>query len=180
MDGHPAAVVRLGLQGAPGVGKTTAVERLVRALRARSVSVGGFVTRELREHDRRTGFTCADLDGGEAVIAHTSWSSGPRVGRYRVDVTAFESLALPALLRAADRSVTIVDELGGMELLSTSFVSLVQRLLEEPAPIVMTLHSKPHPITDALRRRPDVEIVEVTRANRDRLVEILLERLAIR
>jgi nucleoside-triphosphatase len=61
------------------------------------VPVGGFTTRELREHGKRVRFMVEAIDGPSALIARVGWTSGPRVGRYRVDVAAFEAVALPAL-----------------------------------------------------------------------------------
>jgi len=58
------------------------------------------------------------------------WRSpkGPIVGRYHVDVAAFEGLALPAIRRAARRGgVVIIDELGQMELFSPAFIASFNR-----------------------------------------------------
>ena len=61
------------------------------------------------------------------MIAHAGWESDPRVGRYRVGVAAFESVALPALDRATGEGVVVVDEVGIMELLSPGFVRSLWR-----------------------------------------------------
>jgi nucleoside-triphosphatase len=169
--------LRLALVGEPGTGKTTIAEQLVRLLRKQGTPVGGFVTAELREGGKRVGFVCRDLAGGYKTIAHTNWSTGPRVGRYRVDIAGFESIALTALAQPAVERVVIVDELGPMELLSMEFIRRFWRLLEEPLPVVMTMHSRAHPVTDKLRRRVDVEVIDVTLKNRDGLPVVLHHRL---
>lgn len=46
-----------------------------------------------------------------------------------------------------------------------------------PVDVVATVHAASHPVTDALKRRPGVEVIRVTPANRDRLPELLAARL---
>ena len=113
------AVPRILLTGPPRAGKTTLVRRLAGELAASGVPVGGFLTQEIREDGDRVGFSVEEIGGPRALLAHMALPEGPTVGRYRVDVAAFEGLALPAIQRAAQRGgVVIIDELGQMELFS--------------------------------------------------------------
>jgi nucleoside-triphosphatase len=103
---------------------------------------------------------------------------GPLVGRYRVDVAAFESLALPAIQRAAQRGgVVIADELGQMELFSPAFVDAFSRLLGQAVPIVATIHARRHPVTDAIKQRSDIELLEVRPGHADDLLTYMISRL---
>ncbi|KAK4409536.1 Cancer-related nucleoside-triphosphatase [Sesamum angolense] len=90
--------------GPPGVGKTTLIIRVLEALKQwnPSLKIQGFYTRELREGAERVGFEVVTLDGRRGPLASTNISSResqrwPNVGRYKVDVSSFESLALPEL-----------------------------------------------------------------------------------
>ena len=64
-----------------------------------------------------------------------------------------------------------------MELASAPFVETVDALLAGSLPVVATVHVYEHPVTDALKRRADVQRVTVTRANRDELPTRLLAHL---
>jgi nucleoside-triphosphatase len=122
------------------------------------------------------GFRIETFAGDRGVLAHVELSGPPRVGKYGVDLEAFERLALPALEPPAG-GVTVVDELGKMELASARFRDAVTALLDTDAPLVATVHAFRHPFTDELKRRPGVELVRLTRANRDDLPDALAARL---
>lgn len=169
---------RLLLTGPPKSGKTTAVARLVQLLRRHGVAVGGFVTHEQREEGRRVGFVVEDIGGPSAVFARQDFLSTVRVGRFGVDVTAFERVGLPALRRAVTSgSVVVVDEIARMELASETFVGLVWEALDAPIPVVATVHMRADPFTDAIKWRSDVDLVTLTEQNRDELPHYLLRRL---
>ncbi len=174
----PLQPLRFLLEGPPKVGKTVAMRRLVELLREHGAAVSGFVTDEIRERDRRVGFVVRDVAGQEAVVAHQDFQTGVQVGRFGVDVPAFERVALPALRRAQERGgAVIIDELGRMELASAPFVEAVETLLAGSLPVVATVHVYKHPVTDALKRRADVQRVAVTEANRDELPVQLFRQL---
>lgn len=169
---------RLLLTGQPGVGKTTVVDGVLAYLKAAVVPVVGFLTRELREGGQRVGFVVEALGGVQAVLAHRDYVSGPQVGRYRVDVEAFERVALPVLERArGGRAVVVLDELAQMELASTAFTEALDELFELPVPVLATVHQRSHPVTDRLKQRVDVEVTWVTAANREALPAQLSARL---
>jgi nucleoside-triphosphatase len=170
--------VKILLEGRPGSGKTTVVARLVDLLRERGVAVLGFVTHELREQGRRVGFEVETFDGRHATLAHTSFSGPPRVGKYGVDIEAFETVALPGLEQARSGGVVVIDELGKMELASERFRATVLEIFETDAEVVATVHVFAHPLTDALKQRADVERIRVTHASRDDLPLQLVQRLS--
>jgi len=167
---------RILVEARPGAGKTTAFRRLAELLRDADVPVAGFTTAELRERGRRVGFEVESLNGARATFAHVSLSGPPRVGRYGVDLEAFERVALPTL--SADRGgVMLIDELGKMELFSDRFREALLTLFDSDAALAATVHTARHPFTDALKSRPDIEIVRLTKASRDALPTRLAERL---
>lgn len=170
---------QLLLTGPPKVGKSTVVGRVVDLLKARGVGVGGFVTDEVRRDGVRIGFVVRSIaDGRAAVLAHVDLESGVRVGKFGVDVGAFEGLGLPALNDAiARRDVVVVDEIARMELASAPFREVVGELAGVDVPVLATVHVYEDPVTDALKASPETDLIEVTHANRDSLPELLADRL---
>jgi nucleoside-triphosphatase len=169
--------VKILLEGRPGSGKTTVAVRLIDALREQCVVVSGFVTHELRERGQRVGFELETVDGSRATFAHTSFGGQPRVGKYGVDLGAFERVALPALETARCDGVFVIDELGKMELASARFREAVARIFDSTERVVTTIHVFRDPLTDALKRRSDVERIPITKATRDALPKQLVARL---
>jgi nucleoside-triphosphatase len=171
--------LRLLIEARPGAGKTTALRRVAELLRARGVGCAGILTDEIRVDGRRVGFGVEALSGaGRGTLAHVELSGPPRVGRYGVDLGAFERIALPELGRDAD--VVLIDELGKMELASDAFREAVHEVLESGRPVLATVHVFRHPLTDALKARADVEVVRLTRGNRDGLPMSIVERFVTR
>eukprot|EP00927_Polykrikos_kofoidii_P007734 TRINITY_DN13176_c0_g1_i1.p1 TRINITY_DN13176_c0_g1~~TRINITY_DN13176_c0_g1_i1.p1 ORF type:complete len:852 (+),score=100.31 TRINITY_DN13176_c0_g1_i1:63-2558(+) len=176
------------LTGLPGVGKTTACRRVAQLCLERGVRVEGFLTEELREQGARVGFDVVSLGDGEAQRAPlarvTSDNSGPRVGRYSVFLREFESLVFPILddiaaaADGADRMVGVVDEIGKMELFSTSFVDRVRRLFRtRPMPLVFTVALHGGGLISQTKSLPEFDLIELTRSNRDDVPADIVTRL---
>jgi nucleoside-triphosphatase len=172
--------LRLLLEGRPGIGKTTVARRLLALLRDAGIPTGGFVTDEIRRGGHREGFAVQTVAGQRGVLAHVELPGPPRVGRYGVDLPAFERVALPAMAAPQPVGVVVVvvvDELGRMELASAAFRDAMSDLLDREVAVVATVHVHRHPFTDALKRRPDLRVIRVTERSRDALPERLAAEL---
>jgi nucleoside-triphosphatase len=164
------------LTGRPGVGKTTVIRKVV----AGGVpAAGGFLTEEIREGGRRMGFRVRDIHSGrEAVLSHVDRGGRPRVGKYGVDVAAFNRVGVAALREAVGRpGCVIIDEIGKMELCSGAFREAVTAAMDADQAVLGTIAIHRRPFLDALRARADVTVMEVTPANRDELPARLIELL---
>jgi len=167
--------MKLFLTGSPGVGKTTMIRAITHRLK--SVSCAGFYTEEIRQSGERVGFRIVTLHGQEATLASLG-TRNPTVGKYSIHIEEFEKLALPYLdTVATPADLYIIDEIGKMELLSGRFRSKVIELLGQPINLLATLSKKGDGLIDQIKRRRDVEIIEVTRKNRDELPEALLRKI---
>ena len=164
--------------GPPRSGKTTVIERTVSLVREDELTVGGISCPEIREDGERVGFEIVDLAGGErATMAHVDCTSGPSVGKYRVDVAAVDRVAGEAIPRArADADCVVIDEIAPMELASDRFVRETRRALEAPVPVLAAIkYGSRDGFLGEVKSRDDIEDFEVSPGTRDRLPETLLE-----
>ncbi|KAH9613651.1 hypothetical protein KSS87_012102 [Heliosperma pusillum] len=74
---------------------------------------------------------CVDIS-----LQATRW---PTVGKYYVDVASFERVVLPELQIHEDTDLFVIDEVGKMELYSSSFLPAVLRLLNSNIPILASI-----------------------------------------
>jgi nucleoside-triphosphatase len=166
------------LTGQPGVGKTSLIRKLPAAVPR---TWGGFYTQELRGNGGRLGFEIITLDGQRAVLAHVHRRGPPRVGKYGVYVENVDAVAVPAVERAVrEAEYVAIDEIGKMELLSDAFRAAVLHAVQSPKTVVGTILWRSHPWTDALRCTPDVSVITVTLANRESLLDSIIQLLVPR
>jgi nucleoside-triphosphatase len=167
--------MRLFLTGNPGVGKTTLVRAIVERLE--EVTCAGFYTEEKRQRGQRIGFRVITLDGQEGSLASLGREQ-PTVGKYSVRVEEFEKLVLPKLDTAiSPAELYVIDEIGKMELLSRPFRDRIIELLAQPTNLLATIAKKGKGFVEQIKGRTDVEMIEVTRNNRDELPEELVRKI---
>jgi len=166
------------LTGQPGSGKTTVLQRV---LEDADFSAGGFLTTEIRRGNQRVGFTLETLDNQRGILAHIDIPDGPRVGKYRVDISSLEKVGVTALKDAVENSdVIVIDEIGKMELLSESFQSVVEKALSASKPVLGTIIQGKHPVADEIKNREDISVFTVNEETRSYLaieIQIRLRRL---
>ena len=159
------------LTGRPGCGKTTLVRRVVKEL---AQSAGGFYTEEIRKHRERVGFQIVTLDGKEGVFAHVNLKTQQRLGKYGLDLSPLETIGIEAVCEALRaHELTVIDEIGPMDIRSAIFRHVVNEALNSRAPLLGTITARPFPFTDAIKKRRDVILIEVRRDNREQLVSEL-------
>jgi nucleoside-triphosphatase len=164
--------------GRPGSGKTTLVVKLRERLLDDGFKAGGFVTEEIREGSQRVGFEVRDLRGDTAILAHTGHKGKHRVGRYGVDLEAFERIALNALETGKkEADLIVVDEIGRMELFSSSFRTALLELLGMPLPLLATAHAGNDSFTASILERDDVAVHRLSPAERDKVLEVIYGQL---
>ena len=132
------------ITGAPGTGKTTVVSKIVIALKARGLTVGGMISQEARDCCTRKGFEVIDVATGKnGWLAHVDQKTGPQVGKYHVNLSDLERIGVKAIESATEKcDVVVVDEVGPMELFSKQFKQAVQAALESDKVVLAVVHAK--------------------------------------
>ena len=167
--------MRLLLTGNPGIGKTTLIRAILEQLE--EVRCAGFYTEEKRHGGQRIGFKIVTLDGREGTLASIGREE-PTVARYSIHVEEFEKLALPQLdPETTPADLYVIDEIGKMELLSQKFRNKVIDLLARPSNLLATIAKKGKGFIEQLKGRNDIELIEVTRENRDHLAGEIVRRV---
>jgi nucleoside-triphosphatase len=156
------------LTGRPGSGKTSLIKQAIAGMKGKA---GGFYTEEIRSKGARQGFRLVTLDGDTAILAHIDIRSPHRVSRYGVDIDSLDRLGVSALQRAAQQcGLVVIDEIGKMELFSERFKGAALQIINSGKRVLGTIMLAPNPWADAIKLKPQVNLVEVTRANHDQVL----------
>lgn len=156
------------LTGPPGCGKSTLVEKIIRRI---DKPLRGFFTRELREGDKRTGFSIITLDGKEGLLAHQDVKGRYRVGKYGVNLENIEEIAVPSMIPGDKNEIVVIDEIGKMECLSPRFRDALLEVLGSRNRVIGTIALKGDKFIREIKQRKDVLLIEVTEKNRNKLLD---------
>ena len=170
-------MLRIAVTGSPGIGKSTVVAKAAEKLADRpGFKIGGIQTSEIRKEGKREGFSIQDLATGKTGVLGSIRGSGPRVGKYHVNLEDLENIGANALKSALECDLIVIDEVGPMELKSEAFVSAVEVVLESDKPVLAVLHrSSSHQLAQRIRK--EFEVLIVNEENRDELPEKIFARL---
>jgi nucleoside-triphosphatase THEP1 len=169
-------MINIVLTGLPRIGKTTIIKAVISKL---SDKCAGFYTEEIKEQEERVGFQLITLGNNSCTLAHRDISGHTHVGKYGVDLECVEGVGVAAIKKGIKTGkIVIIDEIGKMEILSRAFRLAVLDALDSKSPVMGTMLSKRHPFCDRIRARKDVEVLEVTEKNRDKLVDIIVGKLS--
>jgi len=160
------------LTGPPGCGKTTAVLKIKNILERSNVKIDGMYTEEIRVSGRRVGFKVVRIATNESgVMAHVDFRSPYRVGRYRVDLTALDSIGVSGILNGlGSAEVVIIDEVGPMELYSNSFINSVRKVLSSDISAVLTVHYRvSHPVVTEVKKAASNRLIILNENIRDKV-----------
>lgn len=160
------------ITGMPKCGKTTLITKVIEELKNKGLRVGGFYSPEHTEHGTRDAFFITDIETGETAVLAKAGAGGPKVGKYGVDLAAFESIALPILDNLEKYDVIVIDEIGRMELKSAKFQERLSNLLASRKQVIASLHRDFVESYGATG-----ELITLTPENRETVLVYLLEKI---
>jgi nucleoside-triphosphatase len=162
------------LTGGPGAGRTTLIRRLSEIFK--EFNPAGFYTTEIVEDGAKTGFLVASLFGDSKVLSHISLKSKYAVGKYRIDIKGFENLLQAVFSNEKKTGLYLVDEIDRIECESKKFKKVILEILSADKPVVATIAEKGTGLISELKKREDVNLIEITPGNRDlHLKELTME-----
>jgi nucleoside-triphosphatase len=168
------------LTGKPGVGKTTVLIKVVSRLKEDGYCVGGMISQEACKNNLRVGFKILDVNSGKSGwLAKVNQKSGPRIGKYRVNIENIDIIGAQAIADAmANCDIIAIDEIGPMELFSDKFKEVTRKALESRKPVIAVVHwkAKDELIGEA-KSREDTETYTVTQENRNKMSALILLEL---
>jgi len=163
------------ITGMPGVGKTTLIKKIANELK--HLSPAGFYTDEIRVHGERVGFKLIDLNGRRAILSHKDIKSPYRVGKYGVDIKAFEEFLSLIPFFSPSTCVIIIDEIGKMECFSKKFKILLNEILNSKKLLIATIAMKGAGLISEIKKRKDIILFSLTTNNRDFILNEILKEL---
>jgi len=168
------------LTGRPGIGKTTLILKVIKTL---NIDARGFYTQEIRKGSARVGFEIVEIGKDNAKrerFAHIDFDKRYRVGKYGVNISIFDEIGVEAIKKGIEeKKLIIIDEIGKMELYSKRFREMVILALNSSSPVLTTITMSPLPFVEDVKQRKDVTTLEITKDNRDELLDEIITNIVI-
>ncbi|WP_051004444.1 nucleoside-triphosphatase [Paenibacillus sp. OSY-SE] len=137
---------------------------------------GGFYTEEITNSSNRIGFRCVSINGESVEIANVESPSKTRIGRYGIDVEKFENFAIKILQDAlCSKKIIVIDEIGFMQMLSTTFQKKVQEIVSDNIIVIGTIPLDSHPEIDKIKYLKEVKIISLNEFNRDVISKFMVK-----
>lgn len=160
----------LFLTGKVGIGKSTVLKEVLKRI---NLPIGGYVTERIINGHIRTYTIKSLYDGVEKfTIARVNQKDGSK----KVFIDSFDTGILSILNKSLkDKDVIVLDELGFMEDDIDIFTSKIYELLDSEKIILGILKKHDCKFLNNIRARDDVIIVEITKENRDSILNKVLD-----
>ena len=164
------------LCGPRHIGKSTIVKNVIRKLASRTpICLGGFVTHTGRGNNMNIYISSAEgplkYEADNCVAVRNPDSAYPFP-------QTFDSLGVSIIEKSKRLSNLIcMDELGFFESEAYGFQDVVLQCLGETLPIIGVVKEAPVPWLEGIKNHPQVELITLTKENRDHLVSHIISIL---
>ena len=157
----------LFLTGPKQIGKSTILRRL---LQDRDAKIGGFRTVRIPLED---GASIHMVAPSETEYTDENRIFSRRKGVLYIDPADFDRIGCDFLANCGDCDLILMDELGPNEANSEKFRQAVWNVLDGDVPVYGVLQVADSDFLDAVAARSDVQVITVSRENRDSMPHLL-------
>lgn len=164
------------ITGEPGSGKTSIVKRSISILRKKELVPGGVYCPEIRDEGIRKGFKIVNvMNDNSRILAHVNQEDGPKVSKYRVNVSNIDEISKKSIELALEKAdFIVIDEIAPMEVYSEEFKKIVKKALDSLKPVIAVIHMRSKSgFIGEVKNRSDIQTFQVNPENRDRLPNII-------
>ncbi|MCK5357901.1 MAG: hypothetical protein KAJ48_05850 [Elusimicrobiales bacterium] len=128
--------------------------------------LAGVITREIRNNGQREGYEIRTLEGEKSVLASVKILSDISFNKYAVNRSALEDFALRAIKIAIEKEkIILIDEVGGITLLSDKFIEQVRLALSSRMPVLLVVRSGARTFLDTLSSMSETKVYNMEKDN---------------
>ncbi len=153
------------ITGESGVGKTTVLAASVELLKPPKMS--GFLSPRLSDDGSDPGWRIIGFGGVSGLVAHPSIRGRHRLGLLGVDLELLNECVATESETFETADLVVIDEIGIIGGWSRSFKEFVNNALDSFVPVIAIVRQKKGEYSDQVKLRDDVNMLEVTAANRN-------------
>lgn len=166
--------MKIAITGKPGIGKSTICKKVIESLDCKK---GGMLCSDIRKNRKRIGFEIKDiLTGKKGILAHVK-GSGPKVGKYHVNLKDLNEIGVKAIENAINSDLIIIDEIAPMELKSKDFIRAVESAIDSEKSMLVVLHqTSRHKLAERIRL--EFKVITVNEENRDGIANEIIAILS--
>lgn len=161
------------LTGECGIGKSTLIQGLIDHL---SLDYSGYQSLPIYSNNDIIGFQLRPLLSNE-----TAFQIGKKITPTTCQpmTAAFDTRGVDILKKSllSSSSCVILDELGFLESEAYKFQEMVIEIIDSNKIVIGVIRDRQTTFLDALRNKEDIELIQVTKENRESLFEKLKEQI---
>ena len=169
-----------GVTGRTGTGKTKVINTLHYRLLSNNISMGGVLTRDIKNHGKRTGIEIQNISTGISYeIANVNKKTGPRLQKFRIDLENIDNYLIKELHDSSLKTdLIIIDMIGPMELFSRKFCELIETLLKQDKKILCAIQTKyNHPIIKEIKELESSEIYDLNEKHKVEVIDSIYKSI---